>query len=184
MNAGKILLTLSLHGRGKQVCSGHLLHVHPSCRAENTDKYGNKSVFSQDIFTCTPPTRKILEGKQLMKVIAGRFERLFNKNEEASGTEDSSELSTTISDNEDNLAEPTRNNSFVECHEILLHFCICQPCSKNICVKPLLNLVKKICNKKQAPQYVTTWLLPQCHNWSLKVSNLRYYFAAFLFASL
>ncbi|XP_027167160.1 C2 and GRAM domain-containing protein At5g50170 [Coffea eugenioides] len=116
---GKVLLTLSLQGRGEQVCSDHLLYVHPSCRAENTDEYGNKCVSSQDIFSCTPPTKKILEGKHLVKVIAGRLEKLFNKNEDASGTEDSSELSTTISDNEENLAEPTSNSNFEELIEML-----------------------------------------------------------------
>ncbi|XP_071903699.1 C2 and GRAM domain-containing protein At5g50170 isoform X3 [Coffea arabica] len=116
---GKVLLTLSLQGRGEQVCSDHLLYVHPSCRAENTDEYGDKCVSSQDIFSCTPPTKKILEGKHLVKVIAGRLEKLFHKNEDASGTEDSSELSTTISDNEENLAEPTSNSNFEELIEML-----------------------------------------------------------------
>lgn len=54
-----------------------------------------------------------------MKVIAGRLQRLFNKNEEASGTDNSSELSTTISVNEDNLAEPNSNSSFEELIKML-----------------------------------------------------------------
>lgn len=54
-----------------------------------------------------------------MKVIVGHLQRHFNKNEEASRTEDSSELSTTISVNEDNLAEANSNSSFEELIKML-----------------------------------------------------------------
>lgn len=119
MNAGKILLTMSLHGRGDEISTDHLLYVHPSNRSENTNEHADKCVYSQDIFSCTPPTKKILEVKHLVKAIAGHMERLCNKNEETSGTEESSEISTTFSDNEDCLAERTSNSSFEELIEML-----------------------------------------------------------------
>ncbi|CAI9112733.1 OLC1v1013221C3 [Oldenlandia corymbosa var. corymbosa] len=118
VNSGKILLSLSLHGRGEEIPTGHLLFVHPYDE-EDTNEFTDQSVSSEDVLGCTPTTKKTLEGKHLMKAIAGRFERLLNKYDEVSGTEVSSEVSTSLSDNEDHVEEVASNSSFEELLEMM-----------------------------------------------------------------
>lgn len=103
---GKILLALSLHGKNLEVPNEHALHE-PSKFKENEDH----ETISPEI----PHPRKSLEGKHMMKAIAGRLEKLFSKNEETiRNSDDSSDRSTTISDYEDYLEEPQISSNFEE----------------------------------------------------------------------
>lgn len=54
-----------------------------------------------------------------MKTIANHLEKIFHKNEEASRSDDSSELSSTLSDYEDCMEEHPSGCSFVEAMEML-----------------------------------------------------------------
>ncbi|KAA8542249.1 hypothetical protein F0562_023615 [Nyssa sinensis] len=116
-DTGKILLALSLHERGPDTSTNHLFSVHPSIKIEASKEC--EYVSSQDILSCTAPSRKILEGKQLMKAIAGRLEKLFNKNEETSRNDDSSEPSMTLSDYEDCMEDLPSSYSFQEAIEMM-----------------------------------------------------------------
>ncbi|XP_059657972.1 C2 and GRAM domain-containing protein At5g50170 [Cornus florida] len=111
-DAGKILVTLSLHGRGQIISANHVSYVHPSIRSGGSKEWEGTYNSFQDI-CCRAPSRKIQEGKHVLKAIAGRLERLFNKNEATSRDDDSSELSsTTLSDYEDSMEEPPPSCSF------------------------------------------------------------------------
>ena len=65
------------------------------------------------------PNSKMGEGKQLLKVIANRLERIFNKKEGSSKAEDSSETSTFLSDSEDCVQESSSPCSFEEAIELM-----------------------------------------------------------------
>lgn len=97
-DCGKILITLSVHGQGQEISSEESEGPH---------------VPTQDL------PRKIPEGKQLMKAIANRFEKLFNKNEESSKDDSLSELSSIPSDYEDCLDESPPVSSFEEAMETM-----------------------------------------------------------------
>jgi len=58
--------------------------------------------------------RKMSEGKQLLKVIANRLERIFNKKERNSKSVDCSETSNSLSDYEDSVQENSPSCSFEE----------------------------------------------------------------------
>lgn len=118
MGAGKILLTLSLRGKGQEA-TDHLLFLHPNNGVDSTSERSDKSVSYHSNSHSTAASKKMSEGKQLMKTIAGRLERLFNKNEESTTNEDSSEVSTTVSDNEDLMEEQRSSSSFEELIETM-----------------------------------------------------------------
>ncbi|XP_019185031.1 PREDICTED: C2 and GRAM domain-containing protein At5g50170 [Ipomoea nil] len=115
---GKILLTLSLHGKGHDLSTNHACFVQPSVGSETS-----KDV---DAIKVSSP-KKVLEGKQLIKSIAGHLEKLFDKNEESSKSneegskkDNSSELSSIPSDYEDNVQETTRSQTQSFCEAIKL----------------------------------------------------------------
>ncbi|KAK6148308.1 hypothetical protein DH2020_019220 [Rehmannia glutinosa] len=94
-DCGKLLLALSLHGR-----------EYTSTESNNSLQSEGKYTSSRDAHVPDAPSKKTLEGKHLMKALAGRLEKLLNKKDETSRNDSSSELSTP-SDYEDagNLAE-------------------------------------------------------------------------------
>ncbi|XP_043723254.1 C2 and GRAM domain-containing protein At5g50170 isoform X2 [Telopea speciosissima] len=98
-DSGKILLTLSLHG-------------------ENTKDSACPVEQSQDIVNSASPFQKKSEGKQLVKAIANRLERLFNKNEEGLTSDSRSEVCSN-SDYEDCMDEPFPSCSFEEAIELM-----------------------------------------------------------------
>ncbi|XP_009797805.1 C2 and GRAM domain-containing protein At5g50170 [Nicotiana tabacum] len=118
-DCGKILLTLSFHGKGKDVSTNHVCYVNPTNDTSRENEVISKS--SQDLHGFATHSKKISEGKHLMKNIACHFEKLFGKNEEAkksdeeeSKKDDSSDISTTASDYEDCLEESPVSHSFEE----------------------------------------------------------------------
>ncbi|KAL5718136.1 hypothetical protein ACHQM5_011072 [Ranunculus cassubicifolius] len=101
--SGKILLSLSLHGGSRSPSTGNHFAVHSS----------------HDIDNSKALSRKIPEGKQMVKAVANRLGKLFNKNDDEESksetrTDESSGLSCTTSDYEDCAEEPFSNPSFEE----------------------------------------------------------------------
>uniref|UniRef100_A0A2N9GVK6 C2 domain-containing protein n=1 Tax=Fagus sylvatica TaxID=28930 RepID=A0A2N9GVK6_FAGSY len=92
-DCGKIFLTSSLHGKGHDALSNQLHYAHSNVNIEDPKELEGSRISSQDIFSSKAPSRKIAEGKHLMKAVASSIERLFNKNEEASRNDDSTEMS-------------------------------------------------------------------------------------------
>lgn len=115
MDAGKILLALSLHGRGQDTCGDHLSHEHSHTRNRDSKERKSPHVTYQDFLSYTAPSRKILAGK--MKDIAGHLEKLFNRNDDNPISHDSSEQSSTLSDYEDCTEESQSCCSFEEAME-------------------------------------------------------------------
>ncbi|KAM7275371.1 hypothetical protein ACFE04_017237 [Oxalis oulophora] len=111
---GKILLAVSLHKGGQgTLTSGQISS--PSDTSINGSKefqtYNGK--FSPDT------QGKIPERKQFFKSITNRLDNIFHKNNEASRTESSSELSSPKSDNESSIDEEPPCCSFEEAMEIM-----------------------------------------------------------------
>ena len=119
LHAGKILLTSSLHGKGHDDLSNQLHYAHSNVNIEDPKELEGSRISSQDIFSLKAPSRKIAEGKHLMKAVASCIERLFNKNEEASRNDDSMEMSSSLSDYEDCMEENPSSCSFEEAIEMM-----------------------------------------------------------------
>ncbi|XP_055828101.1 C2 and GRAM domain-containing protein At5g50170 [Solanum dulcamara] len=116
---GKILLTVSLHGKGKDLSTNHVGYVNPT--NDTSKEIEVTSISSQDFHGFAAHSKKISEGKHLIKNIACHFEKLFGKNEEAKKSDeeelkkdDSSDRSTITSDYEDSPVEPPVSHSFEE----------------------------------------------------------------------
>ncbi|CAN4085978.1 unnamed protein product [Withania somnifera] len=116
---GKILLTVSLHGKGNDLSGNHVGYVNPI--NDTSKEIEVTSISSQDFHGFAPHSKKISEGKHLMKNIACHFEKLFSKNEDTkksdedeSKKEDSSDMSTITSDYEESLEDPPVSHSFEE----------------------------------------------------------------------
>lgn len=114
-DCGKILLALSLHGRGQDTCADHLSHEHSCTRNRDSKEWKSPHVMYQDILSYTSPSRKILSGK--MKDIAGHLEKLFNRNDDNPRSDDSSKQSSSLSDYEDCTEESQSCSSFEEAME-------------------------------------------------------------------
>ncbi|KAG8475970.1 hypothetical protein CXB51_032990 [Gossypium anomalum] len=98
-SGGRILLTLSLHGKGHDNSTNHLLYSQSDIYHEDRNQFESTCKLSQDIFNAKDPCLKITKG--IVKTIAGQLEKVFNKNKENSRTDDSpSDLSSTVSDHE------------------------------------------------------------------------------------
>ncbi|KAL2482549.1 C2 and GRAM domain-containing protein [Forsythia ovata] len=118
-DCGKLLLSLSLHGKVQDISTDHLSYVHSSAENNNFKEWEGTFASSHNSHLSTALSRKILDGKQLIKAMAGRLEKFFNKQEETSKKDDSSEPSTTMSDYEDQMEEPPSYSSFKESIELM-----------------------------------------------------------------
>lgn len=117
--AGKILLTISLQGRSQDSTADRPLYAHSSVKTRDLKEWEGL-VESQDNVSSTTSTRKVSEGKHLMKAIANRLEKLLGKNEETSKMDDSSEASSILSDYEDCIEEePPPSCIFEEAIEMM-----------------------------------------------------------------
>lgn len=109
MSAGKILLTISLHGKLLDpLMNNHLLEANSEVNIGE----------AQEGFHVSSPNRKIPEGKHIIKSIARGLEKLFHKNGEASKSDDSPELSSIESEYED-CVDNFSNCSFEEALEMM-----------------------------------------------------------------
>lgn len=114
-NAGRILLTLSLHEKGHD----HLLCAQSNISIEEPKELDSPFMSSHGVFGSKSPRAKIPGGKQLMKAIIRRVDKLLHKNDEALKTDDSSEFSSSVSDYEDCVEEHHTICSFEESLELM-----------------------------------------------------------------
>ncbi|XP_065874874.1 C2 and GRAM domain-containing protein At5g50170 [Euphorbia lathyris] len=118
MDCGKILLSLSLHGKGHESSTNHLIDTNLNTKNEG-HKESECSVVSSDGLHCSRAALPMTsEGKKLMKTIASRLEKVFHKNEEAVRIDSSSESACASSDYED-CTEEHEHISFEEAMEIM-----------------------------------------------------------------
>ncbi|GMJ05963.1 hypothetical protein like AT5G50170 [Hibiscus trionum] len=114
-DSGKILLTLSLHGKGHDHSINHLPHAQSDVYHEDDDEFERSCKLSQDMFSAKAPCLKITKG--MVKTIAGRLDKIFHKNKEVSRMDDSpSDFSSTVSDHEE---EHSSDCSFEEAIELM-----------------------------------------------------------------
>ncbi|KAK1565537.1 hypothetical protein Q3G72_029097 [Acer saccharum] len=118
-DCGKILLTISLRGKGHDASSNRILYPHSYVNAEDSEEFIGPCVLSHEVFQSKAPSAMIADGKHFMKTIASRLEKIFNKNEEASRIGDSSDVSSVPSDYEDCVEEHPSSLSFKEAIEML-----------------------------------------------------------------
>lgn len=118
-DCGKILLTISLNGKGHDLSSNHLLYPHSNVSSNESKELEGPCVLSHEASCSEAPCLNITEGKHLMKAIVSRLEKIFNKNDQGLRTEDSSELSSTPSDYEDCVEEHPPSHSFEEAIQMM-----------------------------------------------------------------
>ncbi|KAL6524530.1 hypothetical protein OROHE_016201 [Orobanche hederae] len=104
----KLLLALSLHGRD-----------YTSTDTNNAIQSEGKLTSSRDSHAYYAPSRKVHEGKHLMKALATRLDKFLNKKDETSRNIDSSSELSTPSDCEDFQADPPSTSTFEESIELL-----------------------------------------------------------------
>lgn len=99
-NSGKILLTLSLHGRRDDAAIDQPWSALPSIRT--CDSKLQKSPDHESVNNSSPKTSsgKIPQGKKLVKAVANRLEKLLHKSGETSRSDESSDLSVSPSEYE------------------------------------------------------------------------------------
>ncbi|XP_050225248.1 C2 and GRAM domain-containing protein At5g50170 [Mercurialis annua] len=119
MGCGKILLSLSLHGKGLDFATNHFSNANANIKNEGHKESEGALIPSGGMHCSKAPLLKMTDGKKLMKTIANRIERVFNKNEEAVRIDSSSESASASSDYEDCLEEPPSSCSFEEAMEIM-----------------------------------------------------------------
>ncbi|KAJ9567886.1 hypothetical protein OSB04_003852 [Centaurea solstitialis] len=110
---GKILVALSLHGRGQDVPDDHPIDLQSNITDNSIDEWDSKQSPSHDSNSSKSP-------RKMMKSIAGRFEKLFTKHDDSSSVKcDSSDLATNSSDNGEATEEPASTTSFEDSIETM-----------------------------------------------------------------
>ncbi|KAI3673553.1 hypothetical protein L6452_39676 [Arctium lappa] len=107
---GKILLALSLHGRGQDVPNDHPFDLQHNITDNSNDEWDTKQSLSHDSNSSKSP-------RKMTKSIAGRFEKLFGKHDDSSIN--SSDLPATSSDNGESTEEPAFTTSFEDSMETM-----------------------------------------------------------------
>ncbi|KDO69491.1 hypothetical protein CISIN_1g001703mg [Citrus sinensis] len=113
-DCGKILLTISLNGKGHNLSSNRLLYLHSNVSSNESKELEDPCVLSHDVSCSKAPCLDVTEGNHLMKAMVSHLEKIFNKNDQGLKTEDSSELSSTPSDYEDCVEEHPPSHNFEE----------------------------------------------------------------------
>uniref|UniRef100_A0A7N0VG44 C2 and GRAM domain-containing protein n=1 Tax=Kalanchoe fedtschenkoi TaxID=63787 RepID=A0A7N0VG44_KALFE len=115
-DCGKILLTLSLHGRGHDNPSTHDLH---SSFGEGVAK----ALEDQRDASPKKGRKKARDGKRLVKSLANHIEKIFTKHDESEKSDDHSEVSSSVTtpptEYEDCSEEVSSNFSLVEALEMM-----------------------------------------------------------------
>ncbi|KAH9626909.1 hypothetical protein KSS87_014970 [Heliosperma pusillum] len=99
-SCGKVLLTLSLHGRGEDSTTDHLLSQHKDISTIDGKQHESEDNTST-IISSPAPSAKTPQGKKLMKAVVKRLEKLLHKNGESAKSDASSDLSFSPSEYED-----------------------------------------------------------------------------------
>ncbi|KAD4385677.1 hypothetical protein E3N88_25846 [Mikania micrantha] len=102
---GKILLELSLHERYQDASNANEFFLHPTTVDHYIDKCYSKRCLLHDSNTRKSP-------QKMIKSITRQFEKLFNKHNDPSIKDDSSDLPTNSSDNGESTEEPTLTITF------------------------------------------------------------------------
>ncbi|XP_068306003.1 C2 and GRAM domain-containing protein At5g50170 [Pyrus communis] len=118
-DCGKILLTLSLHEKGHDASIDHVLSDHSNISLEEANEVDSPFMSTHGVFSSKSLCSKMPGGIPLLKAIVRRMDKLMHKNDEASKTDDSSELSTSVSDYEDCVEEHQSSCSFEESLEMM-----------------------------------------------------------------
>lgn len=108
---GKILLTISLHYKDHVSFMNHKHSPNSTASIKDSTESERPHISSHQFFD---KNRKMGEGKQLLKVIANRIERILHKKERNSKSVDCSETSNSLSDYEDSVQENSPPCSFEE----------------------------------------------------------------------
>ncbi|KAF7838280.1 C2 and GRAM domain-containing protein [Senna tora] len=115
---GKILLTISLHGKGHASFLNHMHTPSSNIAIEDPKDFASPRISSwNNLISKTPACCKMGEGKQLLKVIAryaNRLDKVFSKKEESLKADDSSEPTSLLSDNEELVQDFPSPCSFEE----------------------------------------------------------------------
>ncbi|CAO2826440.1 unnamed protein product [Amaranthus hypochondriacus] len=102
---GKILLTLTLHGRGDDANSDLFLDEEPCARSSEYKQEESLDDAPVNNVSPTAPHLKVPHGKKLIKAVTKRLEKLLQKNGEPSKSDESSDLSVTPSEYEECMQE-------------------------------------------------------------------------------
>ncbi|PON96729.1 C2- GRAM domain containing protein [Trema orientale] len=117
-DCGKILLTISLHGKLEESHYNHFIETNSNVSIEEPQEASRAS--SQKGGSSKSRSRKKIGGKHLVKSITNRLEKLFHKDEESSKSdESSSEFSSIVSEHEDSIDESFCDCSFEEALEMM-----------------------------------------------------------------
>ncbi|KAL8159035.1 hypothetical protein V2J09_000572 [Rumex salicifolius] len=95
---GKVLLTLSLQGRGDDVAIRPFSTTMDSSEAEDPPTNSDRD-------SCSPRTHKTPQKKKLIKAFTNHLDKLLCKNEETTKSDESSDISSTPSEYEDSISE-------------------------------------------------------------------------------
>ncbi|KMT10701.1 hypothetical protein BVRB_5g118100 [Beta vulgaris subsp. vulgaris] len=112
-NSGKILLTLTLHGRGDDANADLSLSEQPNTGTNYTQGESPDHA-PVNTFSPTAPSKKILHGKKMVKAVTKRLEKLLHKNGEPAKSDESSDLSVSPSEFEDSVQEESLSPSSFE----------------------------------------------------------------------
>lgn len=115
-HVGKILLTLTLHGREHLANAGLSLSEEPSIRTSFDKQENSPDHLSVKSFSPTTPSPKARHGKRMMKAVTKRLEKLLHKNGEPSKSksDESSDLSVSPCEYEDDVQEESISSSSFE----------------------------------------------------------------------
>lgn len=105
-----MLLTVSLHGKGNVLNQSSIT---------NGKQWEDSSATSQELIGAKSSSSKAAKRKRNKKGIVNRLERLFHKSDEDTKTDNSSDSSSAMSDNEERIDEHPSESSFDEAIEAL-----------------------------------------------------------------
>ncbi|WCJ36127.1 C2 calcium/lipid-binding and GRAM domain containing protein [Euphorbia peplus] len=137
MDCGKILVSVSLHGKGHESSANHLIDTNL-----NTKNEGHKE--SDGLHCSRAALPMVSEGKKLMKTVASRLEKVFHKSEEPVRIDTSSESTCASSDYEDCTEEEHEHCSFEEAMEIMNSSDHVEEMPENLSGGVLLNQIYEV----------------------------------------
>ncbi|KAL2935787.1 hypothetical protein RDABS01_018905 [Bienertia sinuspersici] len=119
-NYGKILLTLTLHGRDNEANADLSSSGKPLTRTSNGKQGESPDRVSENSYSPTAPPSKVPHGKRMMKAVAKRLDKLLHKHGEHPKSDESSDMSVSPSEYEDCVQEESvSSNSFEEALDMM-----------------------------------------------------------------
>ncbi|KAI4336218.1 hypothetical protein L6164_014772 [Bauhinia variegata] len=99
-DCGKILLSISLHGKIHTATLNHTICTNSHVTMEDPKELEGPFISSENIYSCKAPSGMLNKKKKFLKVITNPLERVLNKKEDSSKSYDHSEPSGLSSDRE------------------------------------------------------------------------------------